>query len=307
MARPGWIDKATWAAGVTTLCLAAATATGPASASASSPAKARTWLQEVNYYRVGAGLKPVTDNKAWDKGILNHLRYIAKTPAKYLTGQYANLHLENPKSPYYTKSGALEGSRSDLLLGDAGPLGDIDIWLTAPFHAIGMLRSELTKVAFADGYAGAGLDVLGGLGFGKPDPKPILFPGDKVTTNLVSYAGDESPDPLQSCHFTRAAGQKPVGLPLVVLLPATPSRRLVARLDWPGGRSERTAARTLCLVDQFTYRSTDKIYGPTGKEILEGDRAVLLFPSGQLTPGSYHATIYDGPKITYRWTFRVKF
>ncbi len=123
---------------------------------------------------------------------------------------------------------------------------------------------------------------------------------------MNSYAGGELPNPLQSCHFTKAAKAKPVGLPLIALLPATPSRRLVAKLAEPGGRSERTQARTLCLVDQFTYRSTDRVYGPTGKAILEGDHAVLLFPSGTLASGTYHATIYDGPKITYTWTFQVK-
>ena len=270
-----------------------------------APAKARTWLQEINYYRVGAGLKAVTNNRTWDKGIINHLKYLAKTPASYMTGQYASAHTENPKSPYYTKSGALEASRSDLLFGDSGPLGDIDTWLTAPFHAIGMLRSGLHRVAFARGYGDAGLDVLGGLVFGKADPKPILFPGNNVTTNLTSYGG-ELPNPLQSCHFTKAAGKKPVGLPLIALLPATPSRKLIARLAEPGGHVERTLARTLCLVDQFTYHSTDPVYGPTGKAILVGDHAVLLFPSGDLAAGSYHVTVYDGAKITYRWTFKVK-
>jgi len=286
------------------LCLAAAIGTS-ATASA-APAKARTWLQEINYYRVGAGLKPVTDNTTWDKGIVNHLRYLAKTPASYMTGQYASAHTENPKSPYYTKSGALEASRSDLLFGDSGPLSDIDTWLTAPFHGIGMLRYGLHRVAFAHGYGDAGLDVLGGLVFGKADPKPILFPGNNVTTNLTSYAGGELPNPLQSCHFTKAAGKKPVGLPLIALLPATPSRKLIARLGEPGGHVERTLAGTLCLVDQFTYHSTDPVYGPTGKAILVGDHAVLLFPSGDLKPGSYHVTVYDGAKITYRWTFKVK-
>jgi hypothetical protein len=302
------VAAAAWAGSASAAQAHQPAAAGPAVASptAAAAVQARTWLQEINYYRAGAGLKPVTDKKAWDHGILNHLRYMVKTPAKYLTGQYADLHLENPKSPYYTKSGALEGSRSDLLLGDVGPLGDIDYWLTAPFHAIGMLRSPLTKVAFADGYGYAGLDVLGGLGDGKPDPHPILFPGNNVTTNLTSYAGGELPDPLQSCHFTRKAGQQPVGLPLIALLPATPSRKLAARLTWPDGRTERTQARTLCLVDQHTYHSTDKVYGPTGKAILIGDHAVLLFPSGTLTQGSYHATIYDGPKTTYTWTFKVK-
>jgi len=300
-----WPRASLIALGLPVLC-AAAIGAGVTSAGATPAAKARTWLQEINYYRAGAGLKPVIDNKAWDQGIGNHLKYLEKTPPKYLTGQYASAHTENPKSPYYTKSGALEGSRSDLLLGSAGtPLSDIDGWLTAPFHAIGMLRSSLRKVAFASGFSGAGLDVIGGLVSAAPDPKPILFPGNNVATNLTGYAGDELPNPLQSCHFPKAEANKPVGLPIVALLPATPSRKLTARLQLPRG-TEGTRGRSLCLVDQFTYHSTDKIYGPVGKEILTGDHAVLLFPSGELKPGSYHVSIYDGPKTTIRWTFTVK-
>jgi len=254
-------------------------AAAPASASA---AKARTWLAEINYYRTGAGLKPVANNAGWDKGIRNHLKYLQKTSPSLMTGQYASAHTENPKSPYYTKSGAQEGSRSDLLLGGGvgTPLPDIDNWLTAPFHAIGMLRTGLTKVAFASGFAGAGLDVLGGLTFGNPPAKPIMFPGRNVTTNLTAYSGNELPNPLQSCHYPKAAKSKPVGLPIIVLLPKTPAKKLTATLAFPHGGSEGTTGRTLCLVDQFTYHSTDTVYGPTGLEILKGDHAVLLFPSG---------------------------
>jgi hypothetical protein len=270
-------------------------------------ATARTWLQEINYYRVGAGLKAVTNAASWGRGIHNHLRYLEKTPAKYFTGQYQSVHTENPKSPFYTKSGALEASRSDLLEGSVGDaLGDIDNWLTAPFHAIGMLRYGLKKVAFAEGYIGAGLDVLGGLTYGTPDPKPIFFPGNNVTTSLVSYGGGELPDPLQSCHWSKSAKRKPVGLPIIALLPTVPSRALVARLRLPNGKVERTKAGTLCLLDQFTYHSTDKVYGPTGLAILEGDHAVVLFPSGDLRTGRYNVTIYDTQKITYAWRFTVK-
>jgi hypothetical protein len=277
---------------------------GPA---ANAAAKARTWLQEVNYYRVGAGLKPVVDNAAWDKGIRNHLKYLQDTPPSLMTGQYASAHTENPKSKYYTKSGALEGSRSDLLLGAVGtPLGDIDGWLTAPFHAIGMLRAGLTKVAFASGFAGAGLDVLGGLTFGQPQTKPIMFPGRNVTTNLTGYSGNELPNPLQSCHYPKADKSKPVGLPIIVLLPKTPSKSLTATLAFPHSGSEGTAGRTLCLVDQFTYHSTDPVYGPTGLAILKGDHAVLLFPSGTLKAGTFKVTIHNGPKTTYSWPFTVK-
>jgi hypothetical protein len=285
---------------------ALAVAVAPVSASASA-AKARTWLAEINYYRTGAGLKAVTSNAAWDKGILNHLKYLQKTPPSLMTGQYASAHTENPKSKYYTKSGALEGSRSDLLFGGGvgTPVPDIDGWLTAPFHAIGMLRQGLDKVAFASGFIGAGLDVLGGLNF-TPTTKPIMFPGRNVTTNLTSYSGNELPNPLQSCHYPKADKNKPVGLPIIVLLPKTPAKKLTATLAFPHGGSEGTSGRTLCLVDQFTYHSTDTVYGPTGLAILKGDHAVLLFPSGTLKAGTFKVTIHNGPKTTYTWPFTVK-
>jgi len=294
------------AAGASALALAAGYAL-PASAAGPVSAKARTWLAEINYYRTGAGLKPVASNAAWDQGIKNHLKYLQDTPPSLMTGQYASAHTENPKSKFYTKSGALEGSRSDLLLGGGvgTPLLDIDGWLTAPFHAIGMLRAGLAKAAFASGFVGAGLDVLGGLNF-TPTTKPIMFPGRNVTTNLTGYSGNELPNPLQSCHYPKAAKSKPVGLPIIVLLPKTPSKALTATLAFPHGGSEGTAGRTLCLVDQFTYHSTDKVYGPTGLEILKGDRAVLLFPSGTLKAGTFKVTIHNGPKTTLTWSFKVK-
>jgi hypothetical protein len=295
---------------VAVACTAAAPALGarrPGSARPAAAARARTWLQEINYYRLSTGLKPVANDRAWDRGILNHLKYLEYTPAKYLTGQYASVHTENPKSPYYTASGALEGSRSDLIIGGAGsPLDAIDSWLAAPFHAIGMLRSPLRKVAFAEGYIGAGLDVLGGLTGPPQGSKPVLFPGPMSTTNLVSFSSGELPDPAQSCHWAKSVAHDPIGLPIIALLSHTPSRHLVAKLKLPSGKVERTTARTLCLVDQFTYHSTDKIYGPTGLEILEGANAVLLLPSGTLANGWYTVTITDTAKITYGWRFRVR-
>jgi len=56
------------------------------------------------------------------------------------------LHTENPASPYYTSDGATEGGDSDLVEGVVvGDVQTIDTWLTAPFHAIGMLRAQLSQ------------------------------------------------------------------------------------------------------------------------------------------------------------------
>ncbi len=169
------------------------------------------WLGEVNYYRLAAGLAPVANVSAWDQGIRSHLVYLAKTPASYLSGAYASLHTENPASPYYTAAGAKEAASSNLFYGEVGfsPRDFIDGWLSAPFHAVGILRPQLKLVAFAysTGTGDAGLDVISGLDYAEAMPKaPVLFPGPvprpicpcsgaRARTRCKHAAGRTSPRP----------------------------------------------------------------------------------------------------------------
>lgn len=272
------------------LSAAAAGATGP------------TWLAEINKYRAAAGLSPVSDEPAWDLGIEHHLTYLEKTPHSYLTGQYASAHTENPASPYYTSDGATEAGYSDLDQGEAhSALQAVDIWLAAPFHAVGMLRAQLTRVALADdpktGYAG--LDVIQGLDYSLPAATtPILFPGPGVTTNLVSFGG-ESPDPLETCGWSPTSA---VGLPLIMLLPQAPAQGLTATLSGPR-EAESSGNGQLCVVDEFTYHSSDPIYGPTGAEILQGDNAVFLIPRRALTTGTYSVSVSQPGQADIDWSF----
>ncbi len=275
-------------------------AASPRSASASA---STAWLTEINRYRLATGLKPVTNNPAWDRGIKHHLTYLAKTPKKYFTGAYASAHTENPASPYYTPDGAREAGYSDLALGGVtSTVQAIDIWLRAPFHAVGMLRAQLTQVALAvnthTGYAG--LDVIQGLNSALPPAsKPILFPGPGVRTNLLTYGG-ELPSPLQTCHWS-ASGT--YGLPLIVLLRAAPSANMHASLTGPQGFESTGNGGKVCLVDQRTFRTTDKIYGPTGKAILRSDHAVFLIPRQPLSKGKYQASLAQSGSAPINWSF----
>ena len=151
---------------------------GAGVAAAAQSAQLPDWLSTINYWRQTAGLAAVSDQPLWDVGIQHHLTYLEDTPASYETGQYASKHTENPQSPYYTSDGATEAGDSDLEWGVDSDLDAIDGWLTAPFHAIGMLRAQLTEVAFAEDSAGyAGLDVIQGLDYNQPAAtSPILFP-----------------------------------------------------------------------------------------------------------------------------------
>jgi uncharacterized protein YkwD len=264
------------------------------------------WLGEVNYYRVAAGLAPVGEDAAWDQGIRNHVAYLAKTPARYMTGTYASLHTENPASPYYSAAGAKEAASSNLFYGEVGfsPRDFIDGWLSAPFHAVGILRPQLKLVAFAYSAStgDAGLDVISGLDYAQPLPKtPVLFPGPGAPTNLSTFRG-ESPDPLQTCGWQRLS--EAVGLPLVLLFPTPPGVSLTARLSRPGGVIETSANGGLCVVDSHTFVSSDPVYGATGVNILKGDNAVFLVPRAPLTPGNYTVTVSQPGHADVTWQFR---
>ena len=221
--RPDWAHRPTRRAFLG-LLLAAVLAgpglsSGPtASASVQSAAHvvSADWLGEVNYYRQAAGLAPVENEVAWDQGVRNHLVYLAKTPARDLTGVYASLHTENPASPYYTAAGAKEAASSNLFYGELGfsPRDFIDGWLSAPFHSVGMLRPQLRLVAFAYSAStgDAGLDVISGLDYAQPLPTaPVLFPGPvprplcrlfgaKARTRCRRAVGSTSPRPWD-CHW----------------------------------------------------------------------------------------------------------
>jgi hypothetical protein len=266
------------------------------------------WLEEINRYRTGAGLDPVSDQPGWDAGIVSHLNYVAKTPKAQIAGPYASLHTENPASSFFTPDGSTEAGRSDLFFGatDLTPVGFIDGWFSAPFHAIGMLRARLTQVAFADqGGDAAGLDVIGGLNEDSPpQTAPILFPGNGMTTNITSYTGGESPNPLESCGWTDDGSG--YGVPLIALLPSAPRPGLTAQVVAADGTVLSTANGQLCAVDELTYHSSDQVYGQTGEQILHDDHAVLLIARPRYQAGGYTATISQPGRSAITWSFTVR-
>ena len=181
----------------------------------------------------------------------------------------------------------------DRYEGVSSPRAAIDGWMAAPFHAIGILRAQLRQVefAFSASYSSAGLDVIRGL-TGSVSPVPILYPGPGAASSLTSYAGDEAPNPLETCHW-RAAG-----LPLIALLPSTPAGTTSATLVARGGIRVPT-----CLVDQYTYRTTDAIYGPAGRDILTFDHALLVIPAHPLANTRYTTTIRQSGRPPIVWSF----
>lgn len=277
--------------GLLALAAAAAPSVRPARASRSGTA----WLDEINRYRVASGLKPVSEQPAWTAGIAAHLTYLARTPADLMTGRYVSAHAENPASPYYTQAGAHEAASSDLVEGAGSDLGAIDLWLAAPFHAIGILRPSLRQVAFArDSKTGdAGLDIADGVRASSQRTRPVLFPGPGMSTDLTAFRG-ESPTPLETCHWTSA------GLPLIALFPRAPSASVAATLTGPAGPV------ATCLVTARNFVTTDAVYGPTGRAILADEHAVLVIPKETLASGRYTATITGTGEGDVTWSFAVR-
>jgi len=287
----------------TAISLVTAVAPPLSHAQANAQTTAPAWLDKINQIRTESGLAAVTINDTWTAGIEAHLRYMALTPDSYYTGQYASIHTENPQSPYYTQAGADEAGKSNLIFHAAnGAINSINTWLSVPFHAIGILRPQLKQVALAvDNTTGmAGLDVISGYDTQTPPATaPILFPGNGAVLDIPTFGGNEVPDPLETCGKDQYAH---AGMPLVALLTAAPDPNLTASLTGPNGTAQAPGS-DLCIVDENTFTTSDPVYGDTGKQILQGDRAVFLVPRTPLVAGHYSATISQPNQADITWSF----
>ena len=264
-----------------------------------------SWIDTVNSYRTQSGLQPVVEEPAWTAGLSQHIRYLHDTPPALRTGSYASAHSENPASPFYTPEGA-EAAVSSNIGSGATARDAVDAWMAAPFHAIGIMRPNLTKSAFAsDGTAI--LDVLRGL---EPMSEPrsaVLFPGADSATYLTSF-GSEAPDPREGCaaDWTSFAG-----LPIFATLPdgqapgpTTVDSGTTATLTRPDGTTI-TTGNDLCVQTGASFNSSDPVYGQNGKAILIDANAVLVIPRAKLAPGRHTVTITFPGRASIAWSFAV--
>jgi hypothetical protein len=261
------------------------------------------WLGRVNEIRLGSQLQPVVENQSWSAGIAAHLYYLANTPSSYRTGEYESAHTENPASPYYTPEGDKEGRSSDLTFSSASNVDAINVWLTAPFHAIGILRPNLLEVAFAreTPSGAAGLDVINGLFYPAPE-QLVLFPGPGSTIDLPRFGG-ELPTPLETCEAQHpGVDYGSAGLPLIALLTETPDPGLTAQLSKPDGSTD-TSAGDLCVITTHNFVTSDSVYGPAAAAILSADSAVVIVPRLPLVAGTYTARISQPGRPEIAWSF----
>ena len=249
------------------------------------------WLGVVNAYRSQSGLSPVTENPAWSTGASNHSCWML------LNGI---AHDEAPGTAGYTTTGDEAGNSGNVAVSsnpNATARSHIDLWMSGPFHAIGILRSSLTQTGFglcasppnptATAWNSAGtLDVIRGNNWQSPKPSsPVVFPGNGSTTSLTRFIA-ESPDPRTFCNW----GGKSVGLPLIALMPSVVSAA-TATLTGPGGPIQT------CVLHKGNTSGN-------ASAILAGDNAVVVVPASPLVAGDYSVTVgSDGGNAA--WSFEV--
>ncbi|MEX2626480.1 MAG: CAP domain-containing protein [Ilumatobacteraceae bacterium] len=249
------------------------------------------WLGIVNSYRTMSGLDPVVENPTWSQQGREHARYML------LNGI---THVQDPSKPGHTEGGALAGAHGNVATSsnvDATPRRFVDLWMTGPFHAIGLLRHNLTSSGFglasdpdtSPWRAGATLDVLRGLTPGMPRTTVTVFPGRDATVAVDRFVA-EHPDPVELVGWSG-----PAGLPLVALMTNTVTTAQ-ASLDGPDGPVE---VRVLHGGDPGSGAGADIAEG-----IMKSDDAVVVVPRDPLAPGTYTATVTsDGGSVT--WSFTI--
>lgn len=269
-------------------CLPVAVAPAVAAPQASPPFVGPTagWLATMNYYRAMANEAPVVQDESLT-GTAAHSCYML------LNGI---AHAEIPGNPGYTVAGDAAGQSSNVTVSsdiNATERTFIELWMAAPFHAIGMLRPALqstnfgtcTNSATPTWHSAATLDVIRGNPMNVHAAAPILFPGDGTTTNL-NVMSAETPDPRTYCGWS---GE--VGLPIIAMMPEGFSGNPTGTLSTPNGPVET------CIL---SANNTTGI----AQQLLGGDNAVLVVPRVKLAANTYSVSVTTSAR-SVNWSFTV--
>ena len=245
-------------------------------------------LASINEYRAMSGLAPVISNDTLTQGARDHACYMLANGMS---------HDESSSAPGYTVDGRYAGMHGNVAVtSDSTKSGDgfVKLWMAAPFHAVGLLRPNLTAVSYGsctDPAAplvwrkAATVDVLSGLSVRRRLAAPILWPGDGSTTSLDRFIV-ETPDPLPMCGWSSGGG-----LPVLALMPEA-TNNASATISGPAG-----PLQTCTLFDK-------NVTDPTAKAILAGDNVITVLPRNALVAGTYTVRITTDVRVV-SWSFTV--
>ncbi len=240
------------------------------------PAQAApTWLDRVNTYRAQVGAPPLTESASLSANAAKHAAYMAATNTV--------THYEDPANPYYSAEGDLAARNSNLSAGAADPIFAVDGWMAAPFHALMMLRPELSQTGYAQNGLNHVLDVdsirehpTPGTGW------PRVWPSGAHAATLTIFGGREIPNPLVACQRVPTE-RRPYGLPLLVSFgPGAAITSASANLAKDG------FPVAVCVTSAASY--TD----PSAQSALSQHNTVLVIPHAPLE----YAARYTGTVTT---------
>jgi hypothetical protein len=262
-----------------------------------------TWLQTVNAWRAASGLPAVTESTAttptWSEGALKHSTYIVETGDFAHTEQaFLDPPTNTMPNPWYSVEGAEAGANGNVAASSDATKTDrkfVEQWITAPFHAAGMLDPMLQTTGFgsyrrvgATPYpAAATLDVIRGR-TGAAPITPTFFPGDDSTLPVAQqvYRGGESPDPLSHCPGYNPGGGAAIntGTPLFVLMPKAPD---VAVATTAVVKRNGVAVES-CTYDENTYTNPVPDDQTTARGVMASRHQAVVIPRLPLVQGSVY-------------------
>lgn len=278
---------------------ATATATRTPTRTPTATATAGTgWLAYVNRFRTQANLASLVENTDWSLGDWYHSRYCVKN-------DYIG-HDETPGNPWYTPEGQLAAQNGNVMVSSSTSTTDnyaIDLWMTGPFHAVGIIDPKLNTTGFgsyreADGgyQMAATLDVLRGRG-GVPGGTvfPLPYPKSGGTLWTLNYGGTEAPDPLTSCSGYTA----PSGPPIILQLGSGGVTPSVTAHSFSRGAT----ALEHCEFDETNYYNPNSSYQSLGRSVLGARDAVVIMPRQPLSVGQSYTVSITANGTTTTWTF----
>ena len=251
-------------------------------------------LAVLNEYRAAARLPPVVEDRALSADDARHARYMAHTG---VLG-----HSEDPGHPYFTEGGSTAATQSNAAGSDNPNASDrsfIEQWMTAPFHAVGVLDPHLTTIGYG-AYrnpstpirATAALNVLAGRD-GRGTGNVVTFPGNGATVGLTNY-GREWPNALSGCPGYGSVA----GLPITIQF-------LSAQEITSASLFRGVESLELCHFDGDSYSNPDPIAQETGREVLSTRNAAVLIPRASLVHGATYSVSVTTRDQSLLWSFNV--
>ena len=202
------------------------------------------------------------------------------------TGDFS--HGERAGSPYRTRSGVRAGQRGLISFGRK-PAGAVSSWMRGPFHALTLLRADVTRVGLGRSGRYVTLAVNGGLtGIGGRD---LNWPGDGVRTSLRS-AVPEFPDPRSGCGPAwRSKDPSRLGLPIITTWKKVPAD-VTAEVRRGGSDVP------VCVLSGASAGVSE-----VARMVLRNHRAVVLFPLDRLERGHTYTARVRADDATRAWAF----